>query len=170
MAFGLEGEWWMQSLLSGISWKKQENVMSSFISTSITSKQPLTVLREALCRMLEVVGVSKKIVTTIRSLYRDTEYAVVVDGSPSEWFNFTMSYNETRTLKKRRIAHPWVFTASAPFVPAQGIRAQGNSLSPHPSSLSTEVLARTTGKLPKHHASASAKSRNVNGTGDLTAT
>ena len=34
-----------------------------------------------------------------------------------------MSYNETGTHKKRRIAHPWVFrgTASAPFVPAQGL-------------------------------------------------
>ena len=34
-----------------------------------------------------------------------------------------MSYNETGTLKKRRIAHPWVFrgTVSAPFVPAQGL-------------------------------------------------
>ena len=84
-----------------------------------------------------------------------------------------MSYNETGTHKKRRIAHPWVFrgTASAPFVPAQDLRAHGNSLSPHPRPLSTAVLARTTGKLPKHHASASAKSRDVNSTGDfLTAT
>ena len=71
------------------------------------------------------------------------------------------SYNETGTLKKCRIAHPRLFrgTASAPFVPAQGLRAQGNSLSPRPRPLSTAVLARTTGKLPKHHASASAKSR-----------
>ena len=59
-------------------------------------------------------------------------------------------------------------TASAPFVPAQGIRAQENSLSPHPRPLSTAVLARTTGKLLKHHASASAKSRDVFGTGNLT--
>ena len=84
----------------------------------------------------------------------------------------TMSYNETGTHKKRRIAHPWVFrgTASAPFVPAQDLRAHGNSLSPHPRPLSTAVLARTIGKLPKHHASASAKSRDVNSTGDLAAT
>ena len=84
----------------------------------------------------------------------------------------TMSYNETETHKKRRIAHPWVFrgTASAPFVPAQDLRAHGNSLSPHPRPLSTAVLARTIGKLPKHHASASAKSRDVNSTGDLAAT
>ena len=83
----------------------------------------------------------------------------------------TMSYNETGTHKKRRIAHPWVFrgTASAPFVPAQDLRAHGNSLSPHPRPLSTAVLARTIGKLPKHHASASAKSRDVNSTGDLAA-
>ena len=81
----------------------------------------------------------------------------------------TMSYNETGTHKKRRIAHPWVFRgkASAPFVPAQGLRAHGNSLSPHPRPLSTAVLARTIGKLPKHHASASAKSRDVNSTGDF---
>ena len=81
----------------------------------------------------------------------------------------TMSYNETGTHKKRRIAHPWVFrgTASAPFVPAQGLRAHGNSLSPHPRPLSTAVVARTIGKLPKHHASASAKSRDVNSTGDF---
>ena len=45
-----------------------------------------------------------------------------------------MSYNETGTHKKCRIAHPWVFrgTASAPFVPAQDLRAHGNSLSPQP--------------------------------------
>ena len=81
----------------------------------------------------------------------------------------TMSYNETGTHKKIKIAHPWVFrgTASAPFVPAQDLRAHGNSLSPHPRSLSTAVLARTIGKLPKHHASASAKSRDVNSTGDF---
>ena len=56
-----------------------------------------------------------------------------------------MSYNETGTRKKRNIAHPWVFrgTASAPFVPAQGLRAHVNSLSPHPRPLSTAVLART---------------------------
>ena len=84
-----------------------------------------------------------------------------------------MSYNETGTHKKRRIAHPWVFrgTASASFVPARGLRAHGNSLSPHPWPLSTAALAQTTiGKLPKHHASASAKSRDVNSTGDFTAT
>ena len=84
-------------------------------------------------------------------------------------FDITMSYYETGTHKKRRIAHPWVFrgTASAPFVPAQDLRAHGNSLSPHPRPLSTAVLARTIGKLPKHHASASAKSRDVNSTGDF---
>ena len=84
----------------------------------------------------------------------------------------TMSYNETGTHKKRRIAHPWVSrgTASAHFVPAQGLRAHGNSLSPHPRPLSTAVLTRTMGKLPKHHASASAKLRDVNSTGDFTAT
>ena len=83
-----------------------------------------------------------------------------------------MSYNETETRKKRRIAHSWVFrcTAIAPLVPAQSLRAHGNSLSPLPRPLSTAVLARTIGKLPKHHASASAKSRDVNSTGDFTAT
>ena len=77
----------------------------------------------------------------------------------------TMSYNETGALEKRKNTHPRVFrgTASAPFVPAQGIRAQGNSFS-------TAVLARITGKLPKHHASASAKSGDVISTGDFTAT
>ena len=76
----------------------------------------------------------------------------------------TMSYNETGTHKKRRTVHPWVFrsTASALFVPAQGLRAQGNSLSPRPRPLPTAVLARTIGKLPKHHTSASGKSRGVN--------
>ena len=83
-----------------------------------------------------------------------------------------MSYNATGTHKKRRIAHPWVFrgTASVPFVPAQGLRDHGNSLSPYPRPLSIAVLAQTIGKLPKHHASASAKSREVNSTGDFTAT
>ena len=89
--------------------------------------------------------------------------------SQLRWSRVTMSYNETGTHKKRRIAHPWVFrgTASAPFVPAQDLRAHGNSISPHPRPLSTAVLARTIGKLPKHHASASAKSRDVNSIGDF---
>ena len=81
-----------------------------------------------------------------------------------------MSYNETGTQKKRIIAHPWVFrgTASAPFVPAQGLRElKDTRLSHYPRPLSTVVLARTTGMLPKHHASASAKSQDVNGAGYL---
>ena len=45
-----------------------------------------TVWREALWRMLKVVGVSGKVVNIIRSLYRDTECAFVVDGCTSEWF------------------------------------------------------------------------------------
>jgi hypothetical protein len=45
-----------------------------------------TVWREALWKMLGTVGVSKKIVNIIRSLYRNTECAVMVDGSTSEWF------------------------------------------------------------------------------------
>ena len=61
-------------------------------------------------------------------------------------------------------------TASVPFVPAQGLRAQGNSLSPHPRPLSIAVLDKNTGKLPKLYASASVKSRDVNSTGDFTAT
>ena len=83
-----------------------------------------------------------------------------------------MSYNETGSHKKRRIAHPWVFrgTASAPLVSVQGLRAHRNSLSPHPRPLSTAVLAQTIGKLPKYHTSANAKSRDVNNTGDFTAT
>ena len=44
------------------------------------------------------------------------------------------------------------------------------SLPTHPRPLSTAVLARTIGKLPKHHSSASAKSRDVTSTGDFTAT
>ena len=85
------------------------------------------------------------------------------------------SYNETENTqkkKKRVIAHPWVFrgTESAPFVPAQDFRAQGNSFSPTPRHLSTAFLAWTKGKLPKHQASASSKSRNISSTGDFTAT
>ena len=70
-----------------------------------------------------------------------------------------MSYNETGTRKKRKIAHQSVFggTANAPFVPAHGLRAQGNLLSPHPRVQSTAVLARTTGKLLEHNASSIAK-------------
>ena len=49
------------------------------------------------------------------------------------------------------------------FVPAPDHRAQGDSLSPHPWTLSTAVLARTTGKLLKHHASTSAMSLDVFG-------
>ena len=53
-----------------------------------------------------------------------------------------MNYNEKVTLRKRKIAHPWVLrgAASAPFVPAQGLRAQGNSLSPQPRPLKTVIL------------------------------
>ena len=56
------------------------------------------------------------------------------------------------------------------FVPAQGLGHQNNTLSPLPKPLSTADFVRTTGKLPKHNASASAKSRDVFGTGDFTAT
>ena len=80
----------------------------------------------------------------------------------------SISYNETGTLKS--CAQVLCGTASAPFVFALGIRAQENSLSPHPRPLSTGVLARTTGELLKYHASASEKSQGVNGTGDFTAT
>ena len=79
-----------------------------------------------------------------------------------------MSYNKTGTLKSAE--SPIRGTLIAPLVPAQGLRAQGNSLSPHPRSLATAVLARTTGKLPKHHANASAKLRDVNDTGNIIAT
>ena len=83
-----------------------------------------------------------------------------------------MGYSETGTLKKRIIAHPHVFrgAARAPFDPAQGLTARGNSLSPHPRPLSTAVLAQITDKLLKHHASVSAKSREVLLTGDFTTT
>ena len=43
-----------------------------------------TVWREALWRMLEVVGVGGKVLNIIR--HGDTECAVVVDGCTSEWF------------------------------------------------------------------------------------
>ena len=68
------------------------------------------------------------------------------------------------------IQGPRVFRGAAnpPFVPAQGLSSK-DLLSPHPRPLSTAVLARTTGKLPKHHASASAKSRDFFGSGDFTA-
>ena len=41
-----------------------------------------------------------------------------------------MSYNDTGTLKKRKNAHLRAFsdTASVSFVPAHGIRAQGEAL------------------------------------------
>ena len=47
---------------------------------------------------------------------------------------------------------------------------KGTRSLPTPKPLSNAVLARTTGKLLKHHSSASAKSRNVIGNGDFTAT
>ena len=81
------------------------------------------------------------------------------------------TYDELQEKHREpRIAHQRVLhgTASAPFVPAQGLRAPGNSLSPHPRPLSTAVLTQTTGKLPKHPASVSAKSRDVFGTGEVT--
>ena len=83
-----------------------------------------------------------------------------------------MSYNENGARKRRKVTYPCVFrgVANAPFVPAQGLRAKGNSLSSNPTHLSTAGLTRTTKKLPKHHASASAKSRDVSGIGDFTAT
>ena len=82
--------------------------------------------------------------------YRQHKFCPSLVGiEPTVLQCITMSYNETGTHKKRRIAHPWVFrgTASAPFVPAQDLRAHGNSLSPHPRPLSTAVLARTIGKF-----------------------
>ena len=50
------------------------------------------------------------------------------------------------------------------------LEVKGTSLSPYPRSLSTAVLSQTTGKLPKHHASTSIKSRDVFDTADFTAT
>ena len=60
----------------------------------------------------------------------------------------TISYNEH---KKRKITHPRVLRgeARAHFVTCSGSWVS-NSVSPHPRPLSTEVLDRTTGKLPKH--------------------
>ena len=51
--------------------------------------------------------------------------------------------------KRAKVAHPQVFrgTASAPFVPAQGLGPQGNSLSLHPRPLPTAVPAQTTGNF-----------------------
>ena len=70
-----------------------------------------------------------------------------------------MCYNENGTHKECRINHPRMFcgAACAHFVHAQGLRPQDNSFSPLPRALSTAVHPQTTGKLPKHHASASAK-------------
>ena len=78
-----------------------------------------------------------------------------------------MNYDEHGTREERKIAHPGVHrvAASAHFVPAQGMQAQGNSLSPHPRPLSTAFHARSTMplqvteapcpcKLPQQYASA----------------
>ena len=58
------------------------------------------------------------------------------------------SYNELQqgTHKERKIAHPRVFrgSACAHFVPAQGLRDQGNSLFSHPRPLPNR------GPLPNH--------------------
>ena len=56
-----------------------------------------------------------------------------------------MSFNGPGTHKKGNIAHPLMLhgAASAPFVPAQYIRAQVNCL-PSPRLMSTLVLAQTT--------------------------
>ena len=67
----------------------------------------------------------------------------------------TENYNEIATQTKKKtqqgpsVGVPWHSKSS--YVPAKGIRTQRNSLSPHPKLLLTAVLARTTGKLPKHH-------------------
>ena len=81
-----------------------------------------------------------------------------------------MSYNETRTHKKAKSPIRACSVVQQVHLPSLlRVYIQGNSLSPHPRPLSTDVLAQTTDKLPKHHASASAESRDVNGTGDFTA-
>ena len=59
---------------------------------------------------------------------------------------------------------------SAPFAPAQGLGHQNDTLSSLPKPLSTADIVRTTGKLMKRNASASAKSRDVFGIEDFTAT
>ena len=71
-------------------------------------------------------------------------------------------YNETRTSKERRVAHSWVFCSAAcmdTFCLCSGSQSSKEklvslslSLSPNPRPLSTAVLARTTDKLPNHHA------------------
>ena len=82
-----------------------------------------------------------------------------------------MSYIETGTHKKRRIAHPGCAVAQQVHLLSllRVFELTGTRpLLPRP--LSSAVLARTTGMFPKHHASASAKLRDVNNTGDFTAT
>ena len=59
---------------------------------------------------------------------------------------------------------------SAPFVPSQVLWHQNNTLSSLPKPLSIADLVWTTCKLPKPNPSASAKSRDVFGTGNFTAT
>ena len=48
-----------------------------------------TIWRDALWKMLAVVGVSEKLVNLIKCMYENTEAAVVVDGKLTEWFNVT---------------------------------------------------------------------------------
>ena len=75
--------------------------------------------------------------------------------------------NKEITKAQKRPSAGFPCCTKCTLVPAQGHRAQGNCFSPHPRTLSTAVLAQTSVKYPKHHASASANSRIFSGNGDL---
>ena len=45
-----------------------------------------TIWRKALWKMLTSIGVGKKIVNIIEQLYDETEYAVIINGHLTDWF------------------------------------------------------------------------------------
>ena len=53
-----------------------------------------TVWREALWKMLKAVGVPLKIINTVKTMYQDTQCAIIVNGRLTEWFQVTIGVRQ----------------------------------------------------------------------------
>lgn len=69
-----------------------------------------TIWREALWKMLEVIGVSEKLIKVVMSMYDNTEAAVIVEGKLTEWFTVSVG------VRQGCILSPFLFNIFLEFV------------------------------------------------------
>ena len=53
-----------------------------------------TVWRKALWKMLRSIGIGSKTVNIIEQLYDQTEFAVLINGHTTQWFNVTVGVRQ----------------------------------------------------------------------------